>query len=615
MRRFREIYLAGLLICIMCCFFRVNCKCQSTLHVPTVYPTIQEALNFAGNIDTIEIDEGEYFESLMINQHAVFKGNEVIISGDSIVISSGKSILFLGNFIINAQVKLQTGIYGTATFFKQGNLIINNQVVINKKIINDLPNFFSSPINNATAEIFLGSYLSYYDEGIKEFSFIINEEEPLYVASGYNVFTNNFNDTNVVIEGYPYFEDVQKPLQCSGLIKDGYGLNLIGNPYVSYINWDSFEKPTGLGHAIYYYDPENEKYRFYIDGIGNTSSFIPPMQGFFVIDTNRIQTTEINFSQNFCVKYDYGDYFSINKNKVVGLSILGNGKSDETFIHFDENSSNGFDLSKDALKISPIEPDGYIALYTSNSNSYSFAVNSMPAVGIVRLFFKADLSGSYTLQLTEISDFSGLWLEDIVTDDIIDLLTDSYTFEYNSFDEPGRFYIHFTPVGNNDPPDILKVFANGNNIHIYTPDNTNNYFASARDVFGKEILAQVKLAPGHAVIQAEPDKCYFVKILINTDEERTYTVYTYNYYPDNKSNTFSLFPNPFTNTLNFVKAGSFQSDCTIAIMNNFGQEIKRFRSDKNEDQIDLEYLEPGVYYFVIKSDNSANVEVKKMIKR
>ncbi len=267
--------------------------------------------------------------------------------------------------------------------------------------------------------------------------------------------------------------------------------------------------------------------------------------------------------------------------------------------------------------------DGYICSF---HNPLTDTVNSLtfPLTGQFDWIPDFTQTGTYdvtfsasdgTLQADEIHDFANVWLQDLYTGDIIDLYTNSYTFEFNTYDEAGRFIIHFTPIGNIDPPWVLKVYAYGDKIYINTPDDNNNYFASARDVFGKEILAQMELAPGLTAIRAEPDKCYFVKILINKDEERTYTVFTFNYYPMKNGNTFLLFPNPFHDKLNILQTWSQKNNFIVTILNNLGHEIKRIPSDKYDNQIELGFLKPGVYYFIIEEGNTTNIEIKKMVKR
>ncbi|HEX9951217.1 MAG TPA: FG-GAP-like repeat-containing protein, partial [Rubricoccaceae bacterium] len=63
------------------------------------------------------------------------------------------------------------------------------------------------------------------------------------------------------------------------------GWNLLGNPFASWFDWDGAER-TGVGAAVYVYDPATAAYRSYSGGIGALAGgIVGPLQGFWVQTT------------------------------------------------------------------------------------------------------------------------------------------------------------------------------------------------------------------------------------------------------------------------------------------------------------------------------------------
>ena len=68
------------------------------------------------------------------------------------------------------------------------------------------------------------------------------------------------------------------------------------------------------------------------------------------------------------------------------------------------------------------------------------------------------------------SEFAQVYLQDIVTGEVTDLLNASYTFDYVTGDDANRFIIHFAPVGINDiSANTVKIWSLENNIIVNVP--------------------------------------------------------------------------------------------------------------------------------------------------
>jgi hypothetical protein len=599
-------------ITILILFWNISCVeafSQSTLHVPSIYPTIQEALNASGTMDTIEIEPGVYPEHLSITKKSVFKGEGVTISGDSIIVGSGKNLLLKGNFTVSGHLNLLTGENGTATYFCQGNLILQNPVTFNKRILYQSSILASFPIKNALAEILMGYYLSYFDESANQYIFITDPDTVLNPVAGYHIASNSPDDTVITFIGEPFSDAVLCELQCTGLLAEGNGWNLLGNPYTSFINWDNFDKPAGMGYAIYLCDA-NGKYVFYVNGIGSTSPLISSLSGFFVRYTDSSQAASVSFSPEYCTLADPG--YPINqKDDLLGLSVHGNGLSDETFIYFNDYATPGFNLQYDALKINP-EPNNSIIIYSKNNDYFNYSVNARPEVNSVKVIVDSDIAGNYVIQADLTSEFNHLNLEDLSSGTITDLLTDTYEFEVGAYDEPRYFMMHFTAVGTVDPNSSVYVYGFQQKIYINILDESKTYYASIRDIFGKEVLAQREIPAGITAIEAEPEKCYVVNVK-SDGFDKTYNIFTYVHTPEN-GNSFTLFPNPFNGKVSILSDDLRNVDISITVLDNSGKVLKILKSVKPNQSFDPGKLHPGIYYFEIMDQNSNIIQIEKMIK-
>ena len=139
----------------------------------------------------------------------------------------------------------------------------------------------------------------------------------------------------------------------------GSGWNLLGNPFSSAIDWD-YISSTGLGdgmdNALYYYENDKQRYRYYIniDGtsIGSGKRYIPAMQGFMVhAKITGTQTVTISPDAR---THSGQNFFYKSTNAIPGslsLLVMSNGYEDEAFIHFNQGATSAFDGDFDAYKL------------------------------------------------------------------------------------------------------------------------------------------------------------------------------------------------------------------------------------------------------------------------
>ena len=175
----------------------------------------------------------------------------------------------------------------------------------------------------------------------------------LDIGRGYNFYHTNpsgvkaiFNSTSLLTTLDPLNGDGF--VQYSGEDYDDnlFGWNLLGNSLTCGIDWDltSFDGQT----AIYF--TKSDQVASYIDGdaTNGATSFIPPLQGFFV--KALYNPNGITFDGSYVhTSQSYFKGTSVPKPKVRLLIQQGN-KKDETIVRFDDKASTIFDDKMDASK-------------------------------------------------------------------------------------------------------------------------------------------------------------------------------------------------------------------------------------------------------------------------
>ncbi len=324
----------------------------------------------------------------------------------------------------------------------------------------------SSPISNGQSGLFTGLYLQSHDEPTNAYSDIIPTNVPLTSGHGFALF--NSSTATAEFMGTLNTGNVSIDLTRSAA-GDTRGWNLVGNPYSSSIDWNA---PGGWTKT----NVGGSTYRLLTDGSGNwavwngttgtngASQYIASGQGFFVAVNNDRSTTGVLGFTSAVKAHDNTAFYKSEIGELVRLKITANGFSDETIVYIDENSTHGFDDQIDAYKILSFEPSSPSIFIAADEN---MAISAMPEIKSVPVGVKIGQgSGICTITANEINDFSQVYLKDEYTGVITDLITESYTFDY----DPAivdRFTLHFAPLGIEDNhPDNNSIYASGNQINI-----------------------------------------------------------------------------------------------------------------------------------------------------
>jgi hypothetical protein len=368
----------------------------------------------------------------------------------------------------------------------------------------------SSPITNATSNVFLGEYLMYYTEGTNAYTYIAPTNTSLNPMKGYFTWVNP--TTTVNFSGPLNTGDMSIGVTrtyISGLGNGPYnGWNLIGNPYPSSIDFSLFMSSTNwsnVDQAAYIWSPGGGNYLVYpVGGNGTHSSICPPEQAFFVhCNASASQGTPGNGTVYFKNAARIHSTETFLKSDTIIPNLLRiraqtstNSYYDELTVYFDPSRTNYYEPGYDALKYSgnADAPQIYTLI-----NDTAVTVNSMVFDQkniTVPMGFNISVPGMYTLNASNLEDFGNsisVHLEDLKLNVTQDLkLNPVYTFNYDTTDAPNRFILHFDnpSFGVNDLKDVkpVQIYSYGNSIYIDALNGKTlegNVFVY--DLLGKEL--------------------------------------------------------------------------------------------------------------------------------
>jgi|GEM_PF-5554184 len=424
----------------------------------------------------------------------------VVISG--LTLEPLGALTVLGNLLVTGNLNMKSD----ASLIENGNLTVNGATSIERFVTGggNIFHFVSQPVANASAGIFLGQYLRYYEEPTQNWVNIVDPLTPLEVAKGYslNAVANNtfvFGDGNFNHGDFP----VGGLTFTIGSNPDYRGWHLVGNPFASSLVWDPAGSlgypgwnPAGLDHAAFVWDAAIGNYRFgNAFGTGSlTGNIIPPMQGLFVHVTDP-STAPGSLSFPQAARVHGGLPFYKSSDNVMQIQVDGNGFSDISVIQLFDGATAGFDSQYDALKMAGLADAPQ--LYSMIDGQVNLAGNMLPMTSYVNLGLQVGADNTYTLTVSGIESFDDqlpLFLEDLKEGIIQDLRNNPvYTFTASVNDDESRFRIYFTnPVSVSElVHDGMLVYASGSIIHIsidrVMQGSINIYNMTGQEVFGQSV--------------------------------------------------------------------------------------------------------------------------------
>lgn len=263
----------------------------------------------------------------------------------------------------------------------------------------------------------------------------------------------------------------------------GSAWNLIGNPYPSYLDFDTFfntnrtEFDSGSAYqAIYGYDGSSPNgwtvWNLATITDQTITELIAPGQAFFVKAKSTGGLVDFNKSMR---RNGSSDDFIVGRSSSlnVALSKLNLNSSSNltsTHIYFIENTTRGLDVGYDAG--SYMENASEFSLFSNlveDNTGLSLAIQSLPYTDfndvIVPLGIKAQANEALTISIDDDSTLpSGIniYLEDTLENTLTLLNDNAYTFTPSTeLNGTGRFYLRYSSV-------LLSTINNElNNLQIY----------------------------------------------------------------------------------------------------------------------------------------------------
>jgi hypothetical protein len=429
------------------------------------------------------------------------------------------------------------------------------------------------------------------------------------------------------------------------------GYNLVGNPYASAIDWDTFQSSstsTGIygssvGATIYVLDPISHNYGAYISGNGgfagtnNATNIISSGQAFFVVASSSsaqlifnesAKTTTVNTGTNLLM----GTPVNYANNQYLKLRLAKDASNaDETTIRFSSQGNLNFNEVVDAL----YKPGyGSVSLSGISSDLFNLAIDVIPLPKLrpnaVGLNVNASADGTYSLTLKDIVAVPRLydvWLIDKFKHDSLDMRQNkTYLFNIVKKDTATYGASRFAVIIRQNPDYAYRLqnfTARKDSAfrHVQIAWNTvnegnyTNFTVERSTDNGKtfNVLGGVAAAGqgSYSLIDKSPQSGLNLYRLKSEDINNVITysnIVTIEYAPlagDLASNKLIAYPNPVTgNTLSLAVNAAVANNISsfdFRFMNSSGLVIREITSSQPSWQGSIGNLQPGTYIVQVRN--------------
>ena len=262
------------------------------------------------------------------------------------------------------------------------------------------------------------------------------------------------------------------------------GYQLIGNPYASAIDWDTFQTTTStqgmygvnVSNTIYELDDASKTYGSYVAGSGGVgsaafvSNVISSGQGFFIVANSAGGKFIINESAK-TTNRNTGTKLLMTRqpvnaanNQYIRLQLMGKDSSvsDQTMIRFNNMATGKFTKGLDAA----YKPGfGDASLSSVSSDLIDLSINNVPLPKLqsesIKLNVNVTDNGTYTMtlrNLVSVPQLYDLWLMDAYKKDSVNLrLNKTYSFVINKTDNASFGGNRFSLVVRQNPALVYQL--------------------------------------------------------------------------------------------------------------------------------------------------------------
>lgn len=371
--------------------------------------------------------------------------NQLIISQDSeLSIEAGQDLCIIDTIINlagNTGLILKSNSSGNSS-------LIHESDSISATVYSYFPDLnkwylISAPVINATASVFYGQFLDYWDEPSESWVPIENENYLLKAGQGFSVkktgtnlasYQGYLNNGEILIDSLRYSASNNPNLR---------GWNLIGNPFPSVLDFyqvDLSGKSINAGISVWPHNgTETSSYISWSQGGGSPvgddeARYIQPGQAFMIQSASDM---EFFYLDNSCRTHsglgcmDKKIHGKSNQENTLVIELMGeNMPSDKAYFAIRDNSSSNFDLDYDVRKMFGSAANPHVFSYSAQPDIEALAINCVPptmAGDIYDLGLSIGIEGAYQLKISGKSTFNGkkIWLFDEISDQIYDLDQDT----------------------------------------------------------------------------------------------------------------------------------------------------------------------------------------------
>ncbi|MEZ5082636.1 MAG: T9SS type A sorting domain-containing protein [Bacteroidales bacterium] len=456
--------------------------------------------NLAGTENFFDLTVSKLNAEVATNGSLNVNGNFNLKPSAQFTTSTGNTLSVTGATFFEADAT------GMASFLDMGTSNFASLPFVQQFLINNNWHYVSIPVTGAMSGVYTGIYLRTFDEPTDTWNpYITGQTVPLdNTMLGYAAWASVSPATvlfNGPLKNGPYSIPVTR-----NTIQTDQGWNLVGNPYVSSLDWDAAGwTKTNVNNTIYYYSGNGgtSNYKYYIGSGGETpgvgansgTNEIPPHQGFFIHVNTGFTTGTLGVSNLQRIHSGQAFYKEGNKDDIplIRIEAEGSGLTDETVVRFFTEANAEFDGDFDAYKLFA---ENYPQVYTITPLGTELAISSLPEISeelVVPVAFVAPSGGAYSFTFTELIGFDqvgDLYLEDLLAEEIVEIDENTvYSFDYSPENNNDRFLLHFSnPLGiPESSADNLHIYSFGDVIYIKTSD-TQRKEVSVHNMIGQEVL-------------------------------------------------------------------------------------------------------------------------------
>ena len=435
---------------------------------------------------------------------------------------------------------LRSDASGNASLLGEEKLKISGDIKVEQYASSGKWHGISSPVDSATTSSFFFNHnpdvwLTEFNESSNSWTYITSLTRHLPLGCGYMFWVQPNHDTTFTFKGNLKSDDVYMDnSQWSDLqlfySGNGHGFNLVGNPYVSALDWDLPDwDTTNIDGSIWVWNPTTGNYAYRnSQGQGSlTDGIIPRTQAFFI----RAISADMYFTIPASARVHSNQaYYKENDDDIPHLivDVLKGERKDEIWVSFGEDNTEAFDRGKDVYKFG-MQDDSPMLWIAHNDEELSILAVPMKndVERIENLVFSAASEGTHTLKMADctLPESTKVFLEDTENGNYFDFKkNDTYYFETSSIGADERFKLHFfyEPAGNNlsQKPVSTFVYADeAGRVHIIRGEDSETPFSvSVYDATGREIVHHSYSGKTVNFDISAPKGIYLIKV---TDNEHT----------------------------------------------------------------------------------------------